>query len=327
MFNRRQLIQSGMACSSLALAPWARAQAVLPELARILLGVPPGGGADRLARAVADKLGGIYAAKVVVENKPGAAGQLAITAARDSSADGSVMVLTISSALAIFPYSYPRLPYKPLEDVSPVSLICYANHGLALGPAVPESVRTMKDFLAWCKANPAQSNYGSPAAGSIAHLVVAAIADSSKTDIKHIPYRGSGPGVTDLLGGQIAAMSAPAGVFLPHVQSGRLRLIGITGQVRSAYAPQAPTYREQGFDITAREWYGMFLPGKARPETVQKLHAALGAVLSQPEVAASFAAQGMEVASSTPAQLADILKSDSEEWRGVIKRLGFTAES
>jgi tripartite-type tricarboxylate transporter receptor subunit TctC len=327
MLNRRHLLLSGLACSGLMLPSWSHAQGTSPDLAKILLGVPPGGGADRLARAVADKLGGVYAAKVMVENKPGAAGQLAITAARDSAADGSVMVLTISSALAIFPYSYPKLPYKPLEDVSPVSLVCYANHGLALGPAVPESVRTMKDFLAWCKANPAQANYGSPAAGSIAHLVVAAIADSSKTEIKHIPYRGSGPGVSDLLGGQIAAMSAPAGVFLPHVQSGRLRLIGITGQVRSAYAPQVPTYREQGFDITAREWYGMFLPGKARPETVQKLHTALKSVLSQPDVAASFAAQGMEVATSTPAQLADILRSDSEEWRDVIKRLGFTAES
>ena len=327
MFNRRHLLQSGLACSSLALPSWASAQAASPELAKILLGVPPGGGADRLARAVADKLSGLYANKVVVENKPGAAGQLAITAARDSAADGSVMVLTISSALAIFPYSYPKLPYKPLEDVSPVSLVCYANHGLALGPAVPESVKTMRDFLAWCKANLVQANYGSPAAGSIAHLVVAAISDSTKTEIKHIPYRGSGPGVTDLLGGQIAAMSAPAGVFLPHVQSGKLRLIGITGHVRSAYAPQVATYREQGFDITAREWYGMFLPGKARPEAVQKLNAALKSVLSQPEVASSFAAQGMEVAYSTPAQLTDILKSDSEEWRDVIKRLGFTAES
>jgi tripartite-type tricarboxylate transporter receptor subunit TctC len=133
--------------------------------------------------------------------------------------------------------------------------------------------------------------------------------------------------VTDLLGGQIAAMSAPAGSFLPHVQSGKLRLIGITGHTRSPYAPQVATYREQGFDITAREWYGMFLPGKARPEVVQKLHASLIGILGQSELAASLAAQGLEVASSTPAQLTDILRSDSEEWRDVIKRLGFTAES
>lgn len=327
MTTRRLMLHTGLGAIAAGLGLQVPAQAQQPEVAKILLGVPPGGGADRVARAVAEKLSGVYAANVLVENKPGAGGQLAVTAARDGAADGSVLLLTISSALAIFPFTYPKLPYKPLEDVAPVSLVCYANHGLALGPAVPESVRTIKDFLAWCKANPASANYGSPAAGSIAHLVVAAIADSSKTDLKHIPYKGSGPGVTDLLGGQIAAMSAPAGVFLPHLQSGKLRLIGITGHVRSSYAPQVPTYREQGFAISAREWYGMFLPGKAKPETVQKLNAALKTVLAQPELASTLATLGMEIASSTPAQLGEILKSDSDEWRDVIKRLGFTAES
>ncbi len=201
------------------------------------------------------------------------------------------------------------------------------EHGLALGPAVPESVKTMKDFLAWAKANPDKANYGSPAAGSIAHLVVAAIADSTKTELRHIPYKGSGPGLTDLLGGQISAMSAPAGSFLPHLQGGKLRLIGITGDKRSSYAPQVPTYREQGFDITAREWYGMFLPKGAKPETVQKLNAALKTALANPELAASLAAMGMETTYSTPEQLTDILKADGQEWKGVIQRLGFTAES
>jgi tripartite-type tricarboxylate transporter receptor subunit TctC len=309
-------------------APRAQAQQLPPlDLAKILLGVPPGGLGDRLARSMADKLRGVYAANVIVENKPGVGGQLAVTAARDSPADGSVLLLTISSALAIYPFTYPKLPYKPSEDVTPVSLTCYANHGLAVGPLVPASVKNIADFLAWCKANPALANYGSPAAGSIAHLVMAAVADITKTDVRHVPYKGSGPGVIDLVGGQIAAMSAPAGVFLPHVQGGRLRLIGITGQTRSVYAPQVATYREQGFPITAREWYGMFLPGKARPDVVQRANAAFKAILSQPDLVDSYAALGLEVAYSTPQQLTDILKSDSDEWRDVIKRIGFTAES
>jgi tripartite-type tricarboxylate transporter receptor subunit TctC len=306
----------------------AQAQQLPPlDLAKILLGVPPGGLGDRLARSMADKLRGVYAANVIVENKPGVGGQLAVTAARDSAADGSVLLLTISSALAIYPFTYPKLPYKPLEDVIPVSLACYANHGLAVGPLVPASVKNIADFLAWCKANPAQANYGSPAAGSIAHLVMAAVADITKTDVRHVPYKGSGPGVIDLVGGQIAAMSAPAGVFLPHVQGGRLRLIGITGQTRSVYAPQVATYREQGFPITAREWYGLFLPGKARADAVQRANAAVKAILSQPDLVESYAALGLEVAYSTSQQLSDILKTDSDEWRDVIKRIGFTAES
>ncbi len=325
MTHRRQLLQSTMYGALAGLVPaWAHAQQ--GASARILLGVPPGGGADRVTRAVAEKLQGVYAPAVIVENRPGAGGQIAVTAARDANADGSTLLMTISSALAIFPYSYPKLPYKT-DDVTPVSLVCYANHGLALGPAVPESVKTMKDFLAWCKANPAQANYGSPAAGSIAHLVVAAIADSTKTELRHVPYKGTGPGLTDLLGGQIGAMSAPAGSFLPHLQSGKLRLIGITGDKRSSYAPQVPTFREQGFDITAREWYGMFLPKAAKPETVARLNAALKTALANPELVASLAAMGMEIAYSTPEQLTDILKADGQEWKGVIQRLGFTAES
>ena len=157
--------------------------------------------------------------------------------------------------------------------------------------------------------------------------MVAAIADSTRTELRHIPYKGSGPGLTDLLGGQIGAMSAPAGSFLPHLASGKLRLIGITGEKRSSYAPQVATYREQGFDITAREWYGMFLPKNAKAETVQKLNAALKTALANPELVASLAAMGMEIAYSTPEQLTEILKSDGQEWKGVIQRLGFTAES
>ena len=326
--TRRHALNLGLAgVASLALGQHALAQAPAIDTAKILLGVPPGGLGDRLARSLADKLRGSYASNIIVENKPGVGGQLAVTAARDSTGDGSVLLLTISSALAIYPFTYSKLPYKPMEDVTPVSLTCYANHGLAVGPQVPASVKTIPDFLAWCKANPLLANYGSPAAGSIAHLVMAAVADITKTDIRHVPYKGSGPGVIDLVGGQIAAMSAPAGVFLPHVQSGRVRLIGITGQARSAYAPHVATYREQGFPITAREWYGMFLPGKARPEVVQRANAAFKNVLSQPELVESYSALGLEVAYSTPQQLTDILKADSEEWRDVIKRIGFSAES
>lgn len=326
--TRRTTLNLALAgATSLAFGSRALAQAPSIDTAKILLGVPPGGLGDRLARSLADKLRGSYAANVIVENKPGVGGQLAVTAARDSAADGSVLLLTISSALAIYPFTYSKLPYKPMEDVTPVSLTCYANHGLAIGPQVPASVKNIPDFLAWCKANPTLANYGSPAAGSIAHLVMAAVADITKTDIKHVPYKGSGPGVIDLVGGQIAAMSSPAGVFLPHVASGRVRLIGITGQSRSAYAPQVATYREQGFPITAREWYGMFLPGKAKPEVVQRASATFKSVLSQPDLIDSYSAQGLEVAYSTPQQLTDILKADSEEWRDVIKRIGFTAES
>ncbi|MGH8805455.1 MAG: tripartite tricarboxylate transporter substrate-binding protein, partial [Polaromonas sp.] len=268
MTTRREFtrsIASTAALASLGLPLAARAQGS-PELAKILVGFPAGGTTDALARRIADKLRGGYANNVVVENKPGAGGQIAVTTLRDSPADGSVMLLTPSSMLSIYPFTYPRLPYK-LDDVAPVSVGCFFSHGFGVGPAVPDSVKTIKDFLAWAKANPDKANYGSPAAGSMPHMVAALLNKITNSDLKHVPYRGSAPGIQDLLGGQISAMSSPVGDYLPYLKSGRLRLLAISGTQRSPFAPDVPTYREQGHPITVLEWYGFFLPAKATPQT------------------------------------------------------------
>ena len=164
MTTRRQFAQALAAGATLsAFGPLARAQASL-DMARIYCGFPAGGTSDAMSRRLADKLRGNYANTVVVENKPGAGGQIAISTVKDSPADGAHLLLTPSSMLSIYPYVYKTLPYKPLEDVQPVSLACWFNHAFGVGPAVPESVKTVKDFLAWAKANPEKANYGSPGA-------------------------------------------------------------------------------------------------------------------------------------------------------------------
>jgi tripartite-type tricarboxylate transporter receptor subunit TctC len=326
MIQRRTLLRASAA--SLAATGWslpARAQNL--DLARILCGFPPGGTSDAMSRRIADKLRGNYANNVVVDNKPGAGGQIAISLLKDSPADGSTLLLTPSSMLSIYPYVYKSLPYKPLEDVQPVSLACYFNHAFGVGPAVPESVKTMKDFLAWAKANPAKANYGSPGAGSMPHLIVALLNKLAGQDLKHIPYRGSAPGIQDLLGGQISAMSSPVGDYLPYLKTGKLRLLAISGQNRSPFVPDTPTYRQQGFAITVREWYGVFLPGRASPEIVRRAAAYLQPVLAQQDVVTSMAAVGMEVQSSSAQVLGDLLRADAEEWGRLIKQIGFTPES
>jgi tripartite-type tricarboxylate transporter receptor subunit TctC len=297
------------------------------DTARILCGFPPGGTSDAMSRRIADKLRGNYANNVVVENKPGAGGQIAVTLLRDSPADGSTMLLTPSSMLSIYPYVYKSLPYKPLEDVQPVSLACYFNHAFGVGPAVPESVKNIKDFLAWTKANPGKANYGSPGAGSMPHLIVALLNKLTGNDLKHIPYRGSAPGIQDLLGGQISAMSSPVGDYLPYLKSGKLRMLAISGLNRSPFVPDVATYRQQGLPITVREWYGVFLPGKAKPETVRRAAAYLQPALAQPDLVSSMAQVGMEVQSSSAQTLAELLHADAEEWRRLIKQIGFTPES
>ncbi len=328
MTTRREFtrsIASTAALASLGLPLAARAQGS-PELAKILVGFPAGGTTDALARRIADKLRGGYANNVVVENKPGAGGQIAVTTLRDSPADGSVMLLTPSSMLSIYPFTYPRLPYK-LDDVAPVSVGCFFSHGFGVGPAVPDSVKTIKDFLAWAKANPDKANYGSPAAGSMPHMVAALLNKITNSDLKHVPYRGSAPGIQDLLGGQISAMSSPVGDYLPYLKSGRLRLLAISGTQRSPFAPDVPTYREQGYPITVLEWYGLFLPAKATPQTLRRAAAYLQPALAQPDLVSSMAQLGMEVKSSTPEALSELLKADAEEWRRLIKQIGFTTES
>jgi tripartite-type tricarboxylate transporter receptor subunit TctC len=274
MLNRRHFT----ALAAGAFAPFAHAQPSL-DVARIVSGFPPGGTIDVLARRTADKLRGNYAASMLVENKPGAAGQIGILAVKDANPDGSAMLLTPSSMLSIYPYTYPKLQYK-LDDVAPVSLGGYINHGIAVGPGVPASVKTLKDFLAWAKANDAKANFGSPGAGSMPHMIGILLGKFTGVDLKHIPYRGTVPGVNDLLGGQISSFCGPTGDYLPHVKTGKLRVLAISGKGRSPFLPDAPTLRELGHPLTVREWYGFFLPGKATPEVVRRASAYLQPAMS-----------------------------------------------
>ena len=326
MNARRRFIQAAGTLAILGTAwPQAlRAQGL--ELGKIIAGFPAGGTVDVLARRVAEKLRGGYARAVIVENKPGAAGQIGVVTLKDSPADGSVMLVTPSSMLSIYPYIFQKLQYR-LDDVAPVSVAAYINHGLAIGPAVPESVKTLKDFFAWSKGNADKASYGSPGAGSMPHLIGVLLAKASASELRHIPYRGAQPGVQDLLGGQISSFSGPIGDFIPHVKAGKLRVLAISGSERSALLPDAPTLRELGFPITVREWYGFFLPGKASAETVRRAALHLQPVLAQPEVVEFGKQFGLEIQSSSPQQLGALLKADADEWRGLIKETGFTADS
>jgi tripartite-type tricarboxylate transporter receptor subunit TctC len=296
------------------------------EVARIISGFPPGGTIDVLARRVADKLRGNYANNVVVENKPGAAGQIGVLTLRDAPADGSAMLLTPSSMLSIYPYTYPKLQYK-LDDVAPVSLAAYIQHGIAVGPAVPASVKTLKDFLNWAKANPGNANFGSPGAGSMPHMIGSLLSRFTGVELRHIPYRGSVPGVQELVGGQISSFCGPIGDYLPHVKAGRLRVLAVSGKQRSPFLPESPSLRELGHPLTVREWYGFFLPAKASADVVRRASAYLQPVLAQPDLKEFGKQFGLEVQSSAAPELADLLKADAEEWRRLIKQVGFTAES
>jgi tripartite-type tricarboxylate transporter receptor subunit TctC len=325
MQTRRRFLGAAAAGLAGAALPFTtRAQGF--ETARIIIGFPPGGTTDVMGRKVAEKLRGPFARNVIVDNRPGAGGQLGVTVLRDGPADGSAMLLTPSSMLTIYPFTYPKLVYKA-EDVQPVSLAMYTQHVFSVGPAVPDSVKDLKGFFAWAKANPDKAAYGSPGAGSMPHLIGVLVQKASGTELRHAPYRGSAPGIQDLLGGQIAAFFGPSGDVITHAKAGKVRVLGTSGGERNVFLPNVPTLREQGVQVALREWYAFFMSSKVSADVVERASAALRPVLADKEVVEFARTFGLEVQGSGPRDLADLFKRDTAEWGGLVKQTGFTAES
>lgn len=324
--SRRGALQWVLASAAGSMPFLAQAQAI--DTVKILAGFAAGGTVDTLARRVATQIAGGYAKSAVVENKTGAGGQIAITTLKAAPADGATLLVTPMSMLGIYPHTYKKLPYDPVADVTPVSLGVVFDMGFAVGPQVPASVKTVPEFLEWCKAYPTGANFGSPAPGSVPHFVGELISRAGKVDMRHVGFRGSQPAILDRLGGQIAAVSAPVGEFLPHLQGGKLRVLATSGATRNKFVPGVSTLVEQGLqDMVYGEWFGFFLPGKAPAEVVQKANAAIRTALADKDVVAGLAAMGLEARSSTPAELAALLKADGDKWGPIVKAIGFTAES
>lgn len=326
-FTRRQQLQSTGASALLAgIGQRAFAQAGI-ETATIVTGFAAGGTSDTICRRVATKLSPDYARAAVVENRTGAGGQIAVGYVKGRPADGTTILQTPTSILTIYPHIYKKLPYDPMVDLTPVTIGCIFDFGFAVGPAVPASVKTVPEFLAWAKANPAGANYGSPAAGSTPHFIGALLGKKGGVELKHAAYRGTQPAMLDLLGGNISAVSGPIGDITQHLPTGKVRILGVSGAKRSRFAPDVPTFGEQGIqDMAHSEWFAFFLPAKASPELVARLNASMKNALAQKDVVDGLGTFGLEAMSSTPAELTELLKKDTAKWAPIVKEVGFTAE-
>jgi len=326
--SRRQILRGAGASALLAgISRTALAQAQLENL-KIITGFSVGGTSDNTCRRVAQALTGTYARSAVVENRTGAGGQVAIQAIKGLPADGATILQSPTSMFTIYPHIYKRLPYDPVADVTPVTLACAFDFGLAVGPMVPASVRTLAEFVAWAKANPNQATFGSPAAGSTPHFIPALLGIRAGFDFKHAPYRGTQLAMQDLLGGQIPAVSGPIGDLTQHLATGRVRILATSGARRNRFAPEVPTYSEQGFgELQHSEWFGFFLPPRAAPELVTRVNAALRTALAEKTVVDGLATFGLEAMSSTPAEFATLLRTDTAKWALIVKTIGFTADS
>jgi tripartite-type tricarboxylate transporter receptor subunit TctC len=327
-FTRRQILQTTSASALMAsLGQNVFAQAMNIETATIVTGFAAGGTSDTTCRRLSTRLSPEYAKTVVVENRTGAGGQIAVSYVKSRPADGSTILQTPTSILTIYPHIYKKLPYDPMVDITPVSLACIFDFGFAVGPAVPASVKSVPEFLAWAKANPAGANFGSPAAGSTPHFIGALLGKKGGVELKHAAYRGTQPAMLDLLGSNISAVSGPIGDITQHLQSGKVRILGVSGSKRSRFAPDVPTFGEQGIkDMAHSEWFAFFLPAKASPELVAKLNTAMKNALAQKDVIDGLGTFGLEAMSSTPAELTELLKKDTAKWAPIVKEVGFTAE-
>ncbi len=331
-FNRRTLIRASGAAATLAglgLSGRAGAQGTQPlDVVKLVTGFPPGGTSDTLCRRAAEHLRGEYTRSAIVENKAGAGGQIAVQSMKGAATDGSVILQTPASMLMIYPHIYKKLSYDAFVDVTPVTLACTFEFGFAVGPAVPDAVKTVAEFLAWCKANPASANFGSPAAGSVPHFIGVLLGKAGGVELKHVPYRGTQPAIQDLIGGQVQAVSGPIGEFTQQVAAGKARYLGVSGEKRSRFAPGVPTFVEQGYkDLAFSEWFGFFAPGGTPAPVVQRANTAFRAALAKKDVVDGLAVMGLEATSSTPAELGALLKTSYDRWGPIVKQIGFTADS
>ena len=325
--DRRQFLglATGSAILSLSGVPaYSQASATV----KVLSGYPPGGTTDTVARRVSERMRLSYAKGIVVETKTGAAGQIAITALKAAPPDGTTLLVTPMASLAIYPHTYRKLGYDPVADLTPVSLACTFESALGVGPAVPGTVRTVTDFLTWCKQNPTLANCASPSAGAPQHFMIELMSRMAGFEIKHVPYRGSQPAILDMIGGQVSAVSAPVGEFLQHIASGRVRLLATSSSARSRFSPSVPTFAELGHQgFVFNEWFGFYLPARATEDIVTKVGDSIRAALALPDVIEGLANIGLTAKPSSPQELATLLRNDLNHWGPVVKSIGFSAES
>jgi len=287
---------------------------------RFVVPFAPGGGTDIIARIVAQQLNETLGQPVVVDNRGGAGSTLGTDIVTKAPADGYTMLLG-NISLAFNAWLYKKLPYNAIKDLAPVTLVAVQPNIVVIHPSVP--AKSIKEFADYARAQPGRLSYASAGAGSGTHLAGEMLKDRLKIDMVHVPYKGTGPALTDLIGGQVQMMVSTFASALPHVKSGRLRALGVTSAKRSPASPDVPTLGESGVpDYDYSTWYALFVPAGTPRAVIDKLNQATRKVLASDDMKQKFAAQGLEPLSSTHAELAAYLRSETEKWGKVVRAAG-----
>jgi tripartite-type tricarboxylate transporter receptor subunit TctC len=316
-------------CASLlaaALPRHAAAQESYPRRPiRIIVPFTPGTGIDIIARALGAKLGERWGTAVVVENRPGASGNIGTDAVAKSPADGYTLLMT-ANTIVLNRSLFRSIPYDPVKDFAPVLPLALGSLALVAHPSL--NVSTVAELVAAAKARPGKIDYGSPGLGTPHHLAMELFKVSTGANLMHVPYKGTGPAVADLLGGQIAVMFLPVHIALPHAQAGKLRMLASGGVARSAATPDTPTLADAAGirDIDVDIWYGLYAPAGTPRDIVSRLNAEFNAILKLRDVRDELAKQGLATTGGTPEDLARLTAGDMERWARVVREAKIEAE-
>ena len=304
-----------------ALTAGASAQAYPTKPVSLLIAFPPGGPCDVLSRVVGKKLEQILGQPFIMDNRPGAGGNIAAEAAATAAADGHTILMGNNSILATNAALYKKVNFDPERDFAPISLVGSQANILVVNPNVP--AKTMAELIALLRANPGKFNYASSGHGAAAHLAAELFKAEANVDIIHVPYKGAAPALTDVIAGHVQMMFATAASVVPHIQSGKVRALAVTPLKRTAVFPDLATIDElglKGFDATT--WHGLVAPAKTPREIVARLHQATVEALNDPAVRKSLVELGVDIVGNSPEEFAAYIKAEIPKWTAIVKASG-----
>src|SRR6266853_1672381 len=309
----------------LAAAANAAAQGYPGRPIALVVGFAPGGGTDTVARVMQKRLAEYLGQTIIVENRAGAGGTIAADLVARANPDGYTILLATIAALAVAPHLNSKLPYNPLRDFAPISMATVSGHVLVVHPSLP--AKTLAEYVQEANPRPGGLPYGTSGVGSAGNLAGELFRLTAKANLIHVPYKGGGPAMSDLLGGQILSVFASATTAVPQVKSGKLRALGSTGAKRSAALPEVPTIAEQGYPgYQATNWYAYVAPARTPKDIVARLNREIVKTLNDPATHDAILKQGEEPTPSTPEELAQHMASEYATWGRVIKEAGIPKE-
>jgi tripartite-type tricarboxylate transporter receptor subunit TctC len=323
--HRRPFITRATALAAVLAGFGRAAHAQSERTVRVLVGFPPGGSIDIVARLLADRLKDELKANVIVENRPGAGGRIAAELLKAAPADGSTFMLTPVVVPVLAPLVFSRLNYNAATDFAPVAHVCNFGFAVTVPAALP--VKTVPELLAYLKAHPQKANFGSPAPSSLPHFFGEMLSREAQADLVHVPFAGGAALLGALVGNQVSAGIDVVLETLESHRAGKVRVIGTSGDQRSSVLPEVPTLKEQGYaNMVAQGWFAMYAPAKAPQAAIEAMNRALNKALAQPDVLERFARLGLEAGGGSASDLSALERSSTARWAPVVKATGFRAD-